>query len=427
MHFSLLFSDTISLALGVLALLTLVGCERGGFGCETAPPPGSPVAVVERYECNRCHSALAQPTQTRAEQGPFEGGRLELAEQDRSCTGCHNALHDGELDEEYPAEAITHWQKNVVHLIDVPTLTGAGRRFRRDWLVDFLRSPHDLRPRLEATMPRFAMPEKDARAIAEYFVPTSTGAHEAVDLSQADLGAGRAVLESNGCTSCHAFGGVEGLKASPVPVEMEPEALARAMKLAPDLRYTRDRMSPAAVVAWLEDSKKIKSDSLMPHIPLSETEREQAAAFILRAELAPVARPEMPKRLPVLEREVRYAEVEREVFKKVCWHCHSDPDGNNGDGGPGNTGGFGFEGKGLDLGSYEAIERGRLGEDGERESVVEPGADGVSPLVAHMLARHAEVAGEPVEGVRGMPLGLPPMSMEKIQLVETWVAQGARQ
>ncbi len=47
--------------------------------------------------------------------------------------------------------------------------------------------------------------------------------------------------------------------------------------------------------------------------------------------------------------------------------------------------------------------RGRVGEDGERESIVEPG-----------------------EGVRGMPLGLPPMSMEQIQLVESWIAQGAR-
>jgi hypothetical protein len=41
-----------------------------------------------------------------------------------------------------------------------------------------------------------------------------------------------------------------------------------------------------------------------------------------------------------------------------------------------------------------------------------------------MLARWAEVAGQPNPKIRGMPLGLPPMSMEDIQLVASWVAQG---
>jgi hypothetical protein len=45
-------------------------------------------------------------------------------------------------------------------------------------------------------------------------------------------------------------------------------------------------------------------------------------------------------------------------------------------------------------------------------------------LVAAMYARHVEVAGGKVEGVRGMPLGLPPMTLEEIQLVETWISQG---
>jgi hypothetical protein len=30
-----------------------------------------------------------------------------------------------------------------------------------------------------------------------------------------------------------------------------------------------------------------------------------------------------------------------------------------------------------------------------------------------------------VEGVRGMPMGLPGLSREDIQLVETWASQGA--
>ena len=42
-------------------------------------------------------------------------------------------------------------------------------------------------------------------------------------------------------------------------------------------------------------------------------------------------------------------------------------------------------------------------------------------------ARHAEEAGRPDPAVRGMPLGLPPIPLEDIQLVESWIAQGRPQ
>ena len=45
-------------------------------------------------------------------------------------------------------------------------------------------------------------------------------------------------------------------------------------------------------------------------------------------------------------------------------------------------------------------------------------------MVSVMQARREEELGQPVEGVRGMPLGLPSMSPEDIQLVESWVSQG---
>ena len=48
-------------------------------------------------------------------------------------------------------------------------------------------------------------------------------------------------------------------------------------------------------------------------------------------------------------------EVEARVFRRVCWHCHSDPDFARGDGGPGNHGGFGFDARGIDLSSYEGV------------------------------------------------------------------------
>jgi hypothetical protein len=51
----------------------------------------------------------------------------------------------------------------------------------------------------------------------------------------------------------------------------------------------------------------------------------------------------------------------------------------------------------------------------------------VPRIVEALVARHREVEN-PTEhgGVRGMPLGMPPLSFEDIRLVESWIAQGAR-
>lgn len=127
-----------------------------------------------------------------------------------------------------------------------------------------------------------------------------------------------------------------------------------------------------------------------------------------------------PRRLPVLTRPVSYAEVEAAVFHKVCWHCHSDPAGNNGDGGPGNTGGLGYDGVGLDLGTRSGILRGKQTPDGHRQSII----DGPEPVLLTVLwRRHQELAGT-FSPRPGMPLGFPPLSPEQIQLVESWIAQG---
>jgi len=88
------------------------------------------------------------------------------------------------------------------------------------------------------------------------------------------------------------------------------------------------------------------------------------------------------------------------------------------------SGGFGFAARGLDLSSYAGIASGSLDEEGRRRSVFAPAAGGTPRLIAQLLARQAEEAGQPVPGVRGMPLGLPALTPEELQLVESWIAQG---
>ncbi len=185
-------------------------------------------------------------------------------------------------------------------------------------------------------------------------------------------------------------------------------------------------MRPGLLVRWLLDPRSLKSDTLMPQLPLSRAEAEEIAAFVAQEPLTAPVVATVPVRLPVLERPVSYDEVSKRVFRKICWHCHSQPDLARGDGGPGMTGGFGFIGRELDLSTYESIAGGYLDGKGEVASSFRPLGTGTTrapALVAVMLARQQEEAGRP-SSLRGMPLGLPAMTSKEIQLVESWVAQG---
>ncbi|HET9010858.1 MAG TPA: hypothetical protein VFN38_03540, partial [Gemmatimonadaceae bacterium] len=194
--------------------------------------------------------------------------------------------------------------------------------------------------------------------------------------------------------------------------------------LAPDLALGRARLRPGRVAAFIREPQAANQDALMPATPMSAAEAEDLATFVLRAplRLAPPPRPTDP--LPLLTRPVRFAEVQARVFDRVCRHCHATPDFALGDGGPGNTGGFGFPPRGLDLSSYEGIASGAFDEKGRRRSVFAAAADGPPAMISRLRARRDEEAGRADPALRGMPLGLPALSPEDLQLVESWIAQG---
>ena len=197
----------------------------------------------------------------------------------------------------------------------------------------------------------------------------------------------------------------------------------RLAALTPDLRFTRERMRQDTLVEWL-----LAPSPPMPPTGLTRAQATDVARYILDAPLTPQTEP-APVAVPaLLDRPVGYEEVAAKVLQASCWHCHADPDFARGDGGPGNTGGFGFAPRGLVLADLRGVRSGYIGDDGQRHSIVSVpvGAAGESVLVASLLARHHEVAGHPVPGLTGMPLGLPPLPLDDIALVRTWVAQGAK-
>jgi cytochrome c2 len=373
---------------------------------ETAADPALALRgreLVTKHDCIRCHTieAVAPP------------------EAELDCVGCHRDILAGKL--AIPPAELAGYQQRIHSLVDVPMLV-PGDRLRRTWIAGFLADTHDLRPNLEPSMPRLALPTDDVAAIAAFLAP---GAEAAVPVL-GDATRGRALLEHKGCGTCHRMTGVDPLPAVPPPVTIEPAALALGQRLAPDLAHTRVRLRPAALLTWLQDPAKVKPGTEMPTIPLTEAEAKDVAAYLVHAPLGAVEAEPVPVRLPVLARAVTYEEVHERIFHRTCRHCHSDPEQVIGDGGPGYHGGFGFPRRALDLNSYTGIRSGSLDDRGERRSVFAALPDGTPRIVAHLMARHAEVAGRPIEGVRGMPLGLPPVALEDIQLLETWITQGRK-
>jgi mono/diheme cytochrome c family protein len=395
----------------LLAAFVLLGCQ-GAWGETEALPAVTPdprgdsgrgLTLMQRFECSRCHD--------------IAGVTEPLPEKD--CVGCHQDILSLP---KYPAPAdvLPKWREAVRPLAVTPNFPESASYFKRSWIEKFLLEPRDIRPNLHPMMPRLAISAEEARDIATALAPAD---EEPISWKGTDLARGRRLIEQKGCGSCHVFSGVHPLPDTPPALSAEnvpPSTIA----LAPDLRFARDRLHVKGLLAWLRNPDSVKPGALMPSMKLSMREARDIARYIMTAELAPEPAPKLGQRLPLLDRRVTYEEVSEKVFRKTCWHCHSEPDYGIGDGGPGNTGGFGFKPRGLSLADYEGIASGYVDDKGERHSVFTLTKEGMPRLVSSLIARRDEMAGYSSPSIRGMPLGLPPLAPEEIQLVESWIAQG---
>ncbi|MGD0525089.1 MAG: cytochrome c [Polyangiaceae bacterium] len=367
-------------------------------------------ALVDQFECVRCHTVA----------------NVAEMPKDKQCAGCHHDINAGSGSAAGATpEQKARWQPKVAELGDVPSLVSTGGRLRRAWIQGFLLHPHALRPGLQPTMPRLPLTPQQAADLATYLSPNDDAQVDDLvpALGHADAARGRELLDVKGCALCHRMSGVAPLHVGLLPAGVSPRDMTTAARLAPDLRFTRERWRASTLVRWLVDPAQVKPDALMPNMGLGADEAKAVAAYLLTTTLAPEEHKPVPARLPVLPRRVTYDEVATRVLRKTCWHCHGEPDFERGDGGPGNSGGFGFKGRGLNLSDYAATFAGFLDDGGRRTSVFAASPDGTPHLVAVMLARQREEAGEE-PAIRGMPLGLPAVSPEDVQLVETWIAQG---
>lgn len=386
----------------------------------------TPEAVFARLECNRCH----------------EIDRVRPAPASKQCAGCHLEISSAAGDQAKlekgrgiygPAfDRFVHHTGTLY--VDVPPLSGLSR-FRASWLKSYLRNPYDLRPHLTESMPKLPLTDGELEALVRGLKLTADAPRPRP--SRERLEKGQALFEAKTCTTCHLLGNQRFPTQPSELFEFRSPALSLHAR-TPDLRHARDRLNRDVVVKLLLDPKSVNPRALMPKLALTRSEAELLADFVLAT---PLAEPidEMLERDISTSGPVRYEDVEARVFKKTCWHCHSNPDLADGDGGPGNTGGFGFKGLGLSFATYEDVMNGSLGPDGEYRSIFRLGTTGV-PVLVEVLKRRAhenvrdfvkpgldgrrETLAGKEDGPLGMPLGLPAVPPEDIALVEAWIAAG---
>ena len=386
-------------------------------------------ALVQKAECTRCHEVPG----------------LESASREASCVGCHRWMMAAAAD---PAEAADAravfplWDRHVERVRTghftqgVPSLHSIGRRLRPAWVRAFLDDPSDVRPNLRESMIRPGLSAQELDDVTAFLV-ADAGRLSPRPPPKADpalVAAGARLFGSKTCAVCHLFGARPFASAGPAQLELQPLG-PRA--LAPDLAHVRERMRPEALVPWLLDPKALKPDTAMPALGLTEAEATALAAFLLHGDPGTPRPPPARAAAKAPKGRVTWTDVDERVFSRLCIHCHMDEAGNGGDGGPGNSGGFGYARRGLSFESYEALLEGALGPDGTRRSVLEKGAGGVPPLLARLRARIDENARDFVRpghapgpavarapDAPGMPMALPALSPDDLALVEAWLAQG---
>lgn len=172
--------------------------------------------------------------------GPLEEQGRQLVVQ-LHCNACH--LVSKEIKHEHQGG----------HMAVAPDLAFEGDKVRPEWLFDFLKGPHRIRPWLDARMPTFQLTDREALALTEHFVtdlrnrtlpPLPGRFRYRTRNPEENIRAGARLVSEDylDCFKCHQAGD----RKPPGPPE----------EWAPDLALARSRLRPEWIVWWLMEPQE---------------------------------------------------------------------------------------------------------------------------------------------------------------------------
>jgi mono/diheme cytochrome c family protein len=167
-----------------------------------------------------------------------------------NCLGCHNLAGQGGT--------------------IAPNLSYEGSKARGDWLLSFLRQPHQIRPLMQARMPTFPLTEQEAVHLRDYImtaflderVPKGAQVAQAVSPDLAAQGE-KLFWEKYPCFTCHQIQGKTGGAA-----------------VGPDLTEAWKRLNPEWMVPWIKNPQGFEPATLMPNLGVTEAEAIALVAYL---------------------------------------------------------------------------------------------------------------------------------------------------
>jgi mono/diheme cytochrome c family protein len=167
-----------------------------------------------------------------------------------NCLGCHNLAGQGGT--------------------IAPNLAYEGSKVRGDWLLSFLKQPHQIRPLMQARMPTFPLTEQEAVNVRDYImmaflddrVPKVAQVAHTITPELAAQGE-KLYWEKYPCFTCHQIQGKTGGAA-----------------VGPDLTDAWKRLNPDWMVQWIKNPQAFDPASLMPNLGVSDDEAVALVAYL---------------------------------------------------------------------------------------------------------------------------------------------------
>ena len=158
-----------------------------------------------------------------------------------------------------------------------PDLSYEGSRSKREWLAQFLENPPTLRPTLTVRMPRFNMPEEDAKTLADFISSTlqkpdvGPAMVDEHSFTQQMAEHGKQLFESKyQCQSCHTIGSSGGY-------------------VGPSLNNVGNWMNAAWIEAWLRNPQALVPGVIEPRQSFDKDEIRDLTAYLLTLKQMPAS------------------------------------------------------------------------------------------------------------------------------------------